>query len=76
MVVRGKPKAELTLEKLEHHILNDSVLLTDGLQYYKDIVAIKACTHYPLTSYKENNNLLHLNTVNNTYGIFKRMTSQ
>lgn len=76
VVDRGKPKAELITERLEHHIQNDSVLLTDGLQSYNDIVALKACTHYTLTSHKEYNNLLHLNTVNSIHSIFKRMLSQ
>lgn len=51
-------------------------MITYGLASYNNIVSVKECTHYTLSSYKEYDKLLHLNTVNSIHSIFKRMIAQ
>ena len=76
VVDSGKPSASAIRENLEHHIQKDSVMITDALASYNNIVALKAFTHYTLSSHKDYNNLLHLNTVNSIHSIFKSMIRQ
>ena len=76
VIDRGKPKSENITTNLEHVIKDESVMITDKLSSYNEIVTIKACIHYTLSSYKEYNNLLHLNTVNSIHSKLSNMIQQ
>ncbi|HZJ86820.1 MAG TPA: IS1595 family transposase [Erysipelothrix sp.] len=76
VIDRGKPKSENITTNLEHNIKDQSVVITDKLRSYNELITIKACVHYTLSSHKEYNNLLHLNTVNSIHSKLSKMIQQ
>lgn len=75
-VDRGKPSSDSIKNCLINHIEENSVMITDGLASYNHIVALKVCIHYTLSSYKEYDKLLHLNTVNIIPSLLKQRISK
>lgn len=72
----GKPSADAITRGLDHHISEGSVMITDHLTSYNDLVESKKCKHYTLSDYTQYNKLLHMNTVNSIHSIFKGMIRQ
>ena len=70
---KGKPTSDSITTNLEHHIEDKSVMITDKLASYNEIITLKACTYYTLSTYKKYDNLLHLNTVNGIHRKLKEM---
>lgn len=73
VIDKGKPTSDKITANLKHHIEDKSVMITDKLASYNDIITLKACTHYTLSTHKKYDNLLHLNTVNGIHSKLKEV---
>ena len=71
VIDKGKPTSDNITTNPKHHIEEKSIMITDTLASYNEIITLKTCTHYMLSIHNKHDNLLHLKTVNGIHSNLK-----